>query len=107
MINIFRFILRNLGAILAAIELAETLGSTDLDGEGKKMIVLDAILDTAKKVGITPNRLTITILGNTIDTLVSVLNHIDWGEKIEGWLAGDVEPTLTARIKTEAGRVSH
>lgn len=105
MIKAVRFILSNFAAILAAIELVETLSDEQTSGESKKMLVLDAILDTANRVGLKPNRITITILSKTIDTLVAVLNQIDWGEKLEGWLVeNEVDKTLVKRRVEAAAR---
>lgn len=83
MIKVMRFVARYWGIILMAIEFVETISDENTKGEAKKMMVLDAVLNALEGAGIKPNRFTITLIGSTIDMMVSVLNAVDWGDKLE------------------------
>lgn len=100
MIKVMRFVARYWGIILMAIEFVETISDENTKGEAKKMMVLDAVLNTLEGAGIKPNRFTITLISSAIDMMVSVLNAVDWGDKLEP----DEGHNLERNIKNAAKR---
>ncbi len=99
MIKVMRFVARYWGIILMAIEFVETISDENTKGEAKKMMVLDAVLNTLESAGIKPNRFTITLIGSTIDMMVSVLNAVDWGDKLEPDIDDDLKTNLENATK--------
>jgi len=99
MIKVMRFVARYWGIILMAIEFVETISDENTKGESKKMMVLDAVLNTLEGAGIKPNRFTITLIGSTIDMMVSVLNAVDWGDKLEPDIDDDLKTNLENATK--------
>lgn len=104
MLKVMRFVMRYWGVILVAIEFVETVTDDQTSGETKKMMVLEAVLETLKNVGIAPTRFTITLISSAIDMMVSVLNAVSWGDKLEP--EANLEADLKARIKSETKRVT-
>ncbi|MEM7739122.1 MAG: hypothetical protein AAF267_25465, partial [Deinococcota bacterium] len=102
MIKALRFAMQHWTTLLIAIEFVEAFSDDDTPGEQKKMMVLDALLDMLEKVKVRPNKITMMMLSKAIDMLVSLLDAVDWGDKIEAWLTDDDDETVKAALKRKA-----